>query len=90
MTRYPLYRRLGGLQDGCGKFCPHRDSIPGLIYPGPLPQGERETVSIAQEVGLIVIGITGYIIRQNIGITGYIIGQNTQQLICVLTDLLSL
>ena len=30
-TRYLLYMRLGGPQaglDGCGKSCPHRDSIP--------------------------------------------------------------
>ena len=34
--RYPLYRRLGGPQgrlDGCGKSCPHRDSIPGPYSP---------------------------------------------------------
>jgi hypothetical protein len=35
-TRYPLYRRLGGgrvVLDGCGKFRPNRDSIPGPLSP---------------------------------------------------------
>ena len=50
LTRYPLYRRLGGLPrvglDGYGKSRPHRDSIPGPFslqrvaipteLPGPL------------------------------------------------------
>jgi hypothetical protein len=32
MTRYPLYRRVGGARGRSGqvqKICPHRDSIPG-------------------------------------------------------------
>ena len=36
MTRYPLYRRLGGPRaglDGCWKSRPHRDSIPGPSSP---------------------------------------------------------
>jgi hypothetical protein len=35
-TRYPLCRRLGGPRaglDGCGKFRPHRDSVPGPSSP---------------------------------------------------------
>jgi hypothetical protein len=35
-THYLLYGRLGGPQgriDGCGKSCPHRDSISGLFSP---------------------------------------------------------
>jgi hypothetical protein len=28
-TRYPLYRRLGGPQDRCGKSRTHRDSVSG-------------------------------------------------------------
>jgi hypothetical protein len=35
-TQYPLYRRLSepmAAMDGCGKFRPHRDSIPQTIQP---------------------------------------------------------
>jgi hypothetical protein len=32
MTRYPMYRRLGGL-DGCEKSRSHRDSTPQMVQP---------------------------------------------------------
>ena len=38
-TRYPMYRRLGGLQDSpdrCGKSHPHEDLIPGPSSPQPV------------------------------------------------------
>ena len=50
-TRYPLYRRLGGPRDRCGKSCPQRDSIPGpsshnqslyrLRYPADIRSPDR-------------------------------------------------